>query len=217
MKRGWVKNFGDLYVLEHHKDDIIACPGFGEKSFTRLQQAIDKRRTCTLNQFIAALGIPEVGRHAGRILNRHFGGDWDAFEQAIRDGYDFTRLKDFGRVMHDNIYAWYNDTEEAKLWRPVLKHITFLKEDKIMPENLKNNPFAGKVVVATGKLENYTRDGIQTKLLELGAKPAGSVSKKTDYLIVGEKAGSKLDKARSLGVKILTEEEFEYMQALSKT
>ena len=84
MKRGWVKNFGDLYVLEHHKDDIIACPGFGEKSFTRLQQAIDKRRTCTLNQFIAALGIPEVGRHAGRILNRHFGGDWDAFEQAIR-------------------------------------------------------------------------------------------------------------------------------------
>jgi DNA ligase (NAD+) len=83
VKRGWVKNFGDLYVLEHHKDDIIACPGFGEKSFTRLQQAIDKRRTCTLNQFIAALGIPEVGRHAGRILNRHFGGDWDAFEQAI--------------------------------------------------------------------------------------------------------------------------------------
>ena len=72
-------------------------------------------------------------------------------------------------------------------------------------------------MVATGKLENYTRDGIQTKLLELGAKPASSVSKKTDYLIVGEKAGSKLDKAKSLGVKILTEEEFESMLALSKT
>lgn len=86
-----------------------------------------------------------------------------------------------------------------------------------MSENLKNNPFAGKIVVATGKLENYTRDGIQTKLLELGAKPASSVSKKTDYLIVGEKAGSKLDKAKSLGVTILTEEKFEYMLALSKT
>ena len=85
-----------------------------------------------------------------------------------------------------------------------------------MSENLNNNPFAGKTVVATGKLENYTRDSIQMKLLELGAKPASSVSKKTDYLIVGEKAGSKLDKAKSLGVKILTEEEFEYMLALGK-
>lgn len=85
-----------------------------------------------------------------------------------------------------------------------------------MSENMKNNPFADKIVVATGKLENYTRDGIQTKLLELGAKPASSVSKKTDYLIVGEKAGSKLDKAKSLGVKVLTEEEFEYMLALNK-
>ena len=217
VDRGWVKNFGDLYELERHKAEIVACPGFGEKSFARLQQAIDRRRTCTLNQFIAALGIPEVGRHAGRILNRHFSGDWDAFEQAIRDGYDFTRLEDFGQVMHDNIYTWYNNAEESKLWRPALEHITFLKEDNTMSENMKNNPFADKIVVATGKLENYTRDGIQTKLLELGAKPTSSVSKKTDYLIVGEKAGSKLDKAKSLGVKVLTEEEFESMLALSKT
>ncbi len=209
VDRGWVKNFGDLYELERHKAEIIACPGFGEKSFTRLQQAIDKRRTCTLNQFIAALGIPEVGRHAGRILNRHFGGDWDAFEQAIRDGYDFTQLEDFGQVMHDNIYAWYNNAEEAKLWRPALKQITFLKEDNPMSETMKNNPFSGKTVVATGKLINYTRDGIQMKLLELGARPASSVSKKTDYLIVGENAGSKLDKARSQGVQIINKEEFE--------
>ena len=209
VDRGWVKNFGDLYELERHKAEIIACPGFGEKSFTRLQQAIDKRRTCTLNQFIAALGIPEVGRHAGRILNRHFGGDWDAFEQAIRDGYDFTQLEDFGQVMHDNIYAWYNNAEEAKLWRPALKQITFLKEDNPMSETMKNNPFSGKTVVATSKLINYTRDGIQMKRLELGARPASSVSKKTDYLIVGENAGSKLDKARSQGVQIITEEEFE--------
>ncbi len=84
-----------------------------------------------------------------------------------------------------------------------------------MSENT-NNPFAGKTVVATGKLENYTRDGIQAKLLSLGAKPASSVSKKTDYVIVGEKAGSKLTKAQDLGITILTEEEFEYMLALSK-
>lgn len=76
-----------------------------------------------------------------------------------------------------------------------------------------SNPFAGKTVVATGKLVNYTRDGIQMKLLELGAKPGSSVSKNTDYLIVGEKAGSKLAKARQLGIPTLTEEEFEAMLA----
>ena len=76
-----------------------------------------------------------------------------------------------------------------------------------------SNPFFGKTVVATGKLENYTRDGIQFKLLELGAKPASAVSKSTDYLIVGEKAGGKLDKARQLGVAILTEQQFEALLA----
>lgn len=81
-----------------------------------------------------------------------------------------------------------------------------------MPQSM-NTPFAGKTVVATGKLENYTRDGIQMKLLELGAKPAGSVSKKTDYVIAGEKAGSKLTKAQELGITILTEQQFEDMLA----
>ena len=75
------------------------------------------------------------------------------------------------------------------------------------------NPFNGKTVVATGKLDNYTRDGIQTKLLSLGAKPAGAVSKNTDYLIVGEKAGGKLEKAHQLGVTTLTEAQFEAMLA----
>ena len=78
---------------------------------------------------------------------------------------------------------------------------------------MQNNPFQGKTVVATGKLDNYTRDGIQAKLLSLGAKPAGAVSKNTDFLIVGEKAGSKLDKARQFGVRTLTEAEFESMLA----
>lgn len=74
-----------------------------------------------------------------------------------------------------------------------------------------NNPFAGKTVVATGKLENYTRDGIQNKLLSLGAIPASSVTKKTDFVIVGENAGSKLAKATSMGIRTLTEAEFEAM------
>lgn len=211
VQRGWVKNFGDLYELERHHDEIVAEPGFGEKSFARIQAAVDKRRTCTLNQFIAGLGIPEVGRHAGRDLARYFHGSWTAFEKAIQEHFDFTQLPDFGKTMNDNIYTWYADAEEAMLWRPALRHITFQEEREIMTNH--NNPFAGKNVVATGKLVNYTRTGIQQRLLALGAIPSDSVSKKTDYLIVGENAGNKLAKARSLGVKTLTEQEFRNMAA----
>ena len=213
IRHGWIRNFGDLFTLERHRESIIATPGFGEKSFARLQKAIDKRRTCHLNEFIAALGIPEVGRHAGRILNTHFHGSWEQFEQAIKDNFDFTQLEDFGQIMHDNIYTWYADEESANLWRPALNHITFM-EDETMSTSIKdprNNPFYGKTVVATGKLINYTRDEIQMKLLSLGAKPTGSVTKKTDYLIVGENAGSKLTKALNLGISTLTEDEFEQM------
>ena len=207
---GWIRNFGDLYELEKHREEIVTTEGFGEKSFERLQASIEKSRCCTLAKFIAGLGIPMVGRHAGRDLDRYFHGSWEAFEQAVKDGFDFTQLPDFGETMHNNIYTWYADKEEAKLWRPLLTKIEFEKENINMNTNV-NNPFYGKTIVATGKLENYTRDGIQMKLLELGAKPAGSVTKKTDYLIVGEKAGSKLTKAQQLGIRTLTEEEFEAM------
>ena len=204
---GWIRNFGDLYDLEKHREDIINTEGFGVKSYERLQASIEKSRHCTLAQFIAGLGIPMVGRHAGRDLDRYFHGSWESFEQAIRDGFDFTKLPDFGETMHNNIYTWYADKEEEALWRPLLERIEFIKENLTM--SIKITPLYGKTVVATGKLENYTRDGIQSKLLELGAKPANSVTKKTDYLIVGEKAGSKLTKARQLGIPTLSEQDFE--------
>jgi len=207
---GWIRNFGDLYELEKYRDEIIQADGFGVKSYERLEANIEKSRHCTLAKFIAGLGIPMVGRHAGRDLDRYFDGSWDAFERAIQSGFDFTQLPDFGKIMNDNIYTWYADAEDAKLWRPLLNHIEFVKETSVMTINT-NNPFAGKTIVATGKLVNYTRDGIQMKLLSLGATPASSVTKKTDYVIVGEKAGSKLTKAQQLGIKALTEEEFEQM------
>ena len=209
---GWIRNFGDLYDLAQHREEIVSTEGFGEKSFERLQASIEKSRNCTLAKFIAGLGIPMVGRHAGRDLDAYFHGSWEEFEFAILSGFDFTQLPDFGETMHKNIYQWYQDVEEAKLWRPLLNKINFIKESSTMNTNY-NTPFYGKTVVATGKLENYTRDGIQAKLLELGAKPASSVTKKTDYLIVGEKAGSKLTKAQQLGIRTLTEEEFEDMLA----
>lgn len=193
---GWICNFGDLYTLDRHKDEIINTEGFGVKSYERLQASIDKSRSCTLAKFIAGLGIPMVGRHAGRELDKCFSGSWEAFEQAIKTGFNFTILPDFGTTMHDNICKWYADADEADLWRPLLDHITFIKENTIM--NSTNNPFAGKNVVATGKLVNYTRvcvanslTDIQSRLLEPGAHPASSVTKNTDFLIVGEKAGRK--------------------------
>ena len=210
---GWVRNFGDLYELEQHREDIVRTEGFGERSFDRLQAAIEKSRCCTLAKFIAGLGIPMVGRHAGRDLDRYFHGSWAEFEAAILNGFDFTQLPDFGETMHNNIYTWYADAQEAKLWRPLLRKIQFETKENLTMETTMNNPFAGKTVVATGKLEHYTRDGIQEKLISLGAHPSGAVSKKTDYLIVGEKAGSKLTKAQQLGVKTLTEQEFEDMLA----
>ena len=210
---GWVQNFGDLYDLEQHREEIVRMEGFGEKSFDRLQAAIEKSRRCTLAKFIAGLGIPMVGRHAGRDLDRYFHGSWAEFETAILNGFDFTQLPDFGETMHNNIYTWYADAQEAQLWRPLLRKIQFETKENLTMETTMNNPFAGKTVVATGKLEHYTRDGIQEKLISLGAHPSSAVSKKTDYLIVGEKAGSKLTKAQQLGVRTLTEQEFEDMLA----
>ena len=210
---GWIRDFGDLYDLAQHREAIINTDGFREKSYNRLIQSIEKSRHCTLGKFIAALGIPNVGRHAGRDLERYFHGSWEAFHDAVRNGFDFSQLPDFGETMNKNIHDWYADLAETQLWFPLLDCVIFEKEKEITTMANTNNPFYGKTVVATGKLNNYTRDGIQNKLISLGANPASSVTKNTDYLIVGEKAGSKLAKAQQLGVKTLTEEEFEAMIA----
>jgi len=209
VANGWIKDFGDLYRLDRYRTEFINSPGFGEKLFDRLQASIEESRHCALNQFISGLGIPMVGRSAARTLNTHFQGDWNQFEKAIQEQYDFTQLPDFGQIMHDNIYAWYADDAAAKLWRPVLDQITF--QEMVSEIKTIDNPFVDKIIVASGKLENYSRDGIQEKLIELGAKPTNAVSKKTDYLIVGEGAGSKLSKAQELGIPTLSETQFEDM------
>lgn len=210
ISHGWVKNFGDLYDLEKHHDEIVSTEGFGEKSFERMQAAIDKSRKRTLAQFIAGLGIPTVGRHAGRDLSEYFNGSWAEFEAAILNGFDFTTLPDFGKTMNDNIYKWYADADEAALWRPLLRKIGFIKENENMNINVnRNTELMGKTVVVTGKLMRYTRNEIQLQLIGLGATPASSVTKKTDYVIYGDKPGSKLTKAMNLGIRTLSEEEFE--------
>ncbi len=206
---GWIKNFGDLYELERYREEIVETEGFGEKSFERLQKSIEKSRECTLAKFIAALGIPQVGRHAGRDIDEYFNGSWEDFEAALGYDFDFTKLPDFGKTMNNNIYAWYADKEEEKLWRPLLSKIKFIKEKKVMTNESKNNPFEGKTVVVTGTFQYGTRGAIEARLYGLGAKVASSVSKKTDYVLYGENPGSKLEKAQNLGIKTRSEDEFE--------
>ena len=209
INAGLIRNLSDIYMLKLKHVEMAQLPGFGPKLVQRLLMSIEKSRRCHLYQFIAGLGIPMVGRSASRIIDDYFGGNWNAFETAIQNGFDFTQLQDFGQTMHDNIYDWYADSSAEKLWRPALDHIEFITASPVVVSS--ESVFAGKTVVATGKLVNYTRSGIQEKLLSLGAKPTNSVSKKTDYVIAGEAAGSKLTKALSLGVMVLSEEDFEEM------
>lgn len=212
--KGWIKDFADLYRLDRYRNEIVQTDGFGEKSYARLQASIEKSRHCDLAKFIAAMGIHTVGRTAGRTISEYFHGDWNAFEEAIQNQFDFTQLEDFGETMNSNIYQWYYDEQSRKLWYPLLGILSFQqsKEEKIMKQG-KNTVFAGKTVVATGKLMNYTRNEINEKITSLGAKAGSSVTLKTNYVIAGEKAGSKLQKAKEYGITVLTEQEFESMIA----
>ena len=122
---------------------------------------------------------------------------------------------ELGDTMSSNLHEWFRNSDHLLLWGSLQKELHFengLDAEASREENnmnkTTNNTFAGCTIVATGKLENFTRDGINAKIISLGATPGSSVTKKTDYLICGEKAGSKLAKAEQLGVKILTEQEF---------
>ena len=151
-------------------------------------------------------------RSGCRVLDHYFNGDLQEFASAAVGCFDFASLPDFGETMSQSIWKWFQNYENLKLWKTLQKELNFEKrEDKTMGNmnnNANSNPFNGCTIVATGKLENFTRDGINSKILSLGATAGSSVTRKTNYLICGEKPGSKLAKARELGVPVLTEREF---------
>ena len=193
-----------------YREEIIRLEGFGVKSYENLWASIEASRHTTFERYLVAMDIPLVGRTISRSLGQQFHGSLDDFEQAATGTYDFTQLEDIGTIINDNIHTWFSDMDNLKLWKELQKEMTFEErtEETMNVEQSEQNPFAGRTIVATGKLMNYTRDGIQAKILSLGAKAGSSVSKNTDYLICGDKAGSKLAKAQSLGVRILSEYEF---------
>jgi DNA ligase (NAD+) len=206
INRGWLETFADIYRLDRYRGEIVVMDGFGEKSWRRLWDSIQKSRNTTFERFVVAMDIPMVGRTASRELKRYFDGNLDALVSAVHDGFDFTQLHDFGGILRRNIHSWFRIDKNILLWKEMRKMVNI--ENKTTKTEASENPFSGKTIVVTGTLENFTRNSINAKIEELGAKAGSAVSAKTDFLICGEKAGSKLDKARSLGVTVLTEREF---------
>ena len=216
--RGFLHSYMDIYRLDGHRAEIVKMEGFGEKSWSRLWDAIQRSRDTTFERYLIAMDIPMIGNTASRTLCHQFHGSLAEFEAAVLQRYDFSQLPDFGKILNDNIYQWFRSESNWYLWSELryLVHIQSYRPSVSKPE-AERNPFTGLTVVVTGKVEPYNRDEINAKIESLGAHAGNSVSSKTDYLICGESAGSKLEKARQLGVKILSPDEFFRMAGESVT
>ena len=212
ISAGFLTTYQDLYHLDRYRHQIIGIEGFGIKSYTNLQRSINASRKTTFARYLVAMDIPMIGRTASRALDNYFGGNLDVFEKAATSGFDFTVLPDFGATLSGNIHAWFSVPDNLELWKTLQKEFTFEdRKESITMENKNSvtySPFYGCTIVATGKLEHFTRDGINSKIASLGATAGSSVTRKTSYVICGEKPGSKLTKAQELGIPVLTEQEF---------
>src|SRR5215467_8612162 len=212
-EHGWVKEPADIFTLEERnaKIRLEEVEGFGETSVRNLFAAIAVRREIALERFIYALGIRHVGETTAVALARGY-GSWDAFHEAclkLADGDDDTRndmdtLDQIGDTVIDSLRDYFAEAHNRRRIERLARQVTIHAAEK--PRS--DSTVAGKTVVFTGTLETMTRDEAKASAERLGAKVSGSVSKKTDYVVVGPGAGSKLTDAKKLGVKILTEDEW---------
>ena len=198
-----VKAIPELYKLE--KEKLLVLDKFGEKKAKNLMDSIENSKECSLDSFIYALGIPNVGKKTAKDLASKF-KNLDNIKVAIYE--DLINVQDIGDIVAQSIIEFFSQDK-------IIQSISELLQLGVNPtyEEIATleNIFINKTVVVTGTLVNYSRIEIKEKLEALGVNIASSVSKKTDYVLVGEEPGSKYDKAVSLGVKVLTEEEFEQM------
>ena len=204
IDKGWIHSFKDIHHLSDHKEEWQRCDGFGKKSVENILDAIEKSRNITLDRFICALSIDGVGKSASKTISDAFNGNFNEFINAFDNGFDWMALTDVGDITAQNIneYLTKNEVEIKEL----AKEFNFILPAKV---EIKENPFSGKTLCVTGKLEHFSRDSINAKIVELGAKSAGSVSKNTDYLITNEASGSsKYKKAIELNIPIISESEF---------
>ena len=203
-ERGLVKDVAGLFDLPNKEAELAALERMAEKSAQNLCRAIEISRNRGLSRLITGMGIRHVGARASEILAQHF-GDMDALVQANVE--ELSAIPEIGDITAQSIVEFFA--------RPDTQQI--IENFKRAGVNMKSlsmplpggGALAGKTFVVTGRLAKYTRQQIENKIRSLGGRTGSSVSKKTDYLIAGESAGSKLDKARELGVTVLTEEEFD--------
>ena len=205
ISNSYLREFKDIYALSTHSKELAQLPGLGAKSVEKLLVSIEKSRAVKLENFICALGIPNIGLTASKTIAKYCDGEWDKFVELFKSYFDWTKLDDFGHVMAEEMDEYLDTYFHDKL-KYLAEEMKFIAPEK---QQITENPFAGKILVVTGKLNHFTRDSINEKITSLGAKTAGSVSKKTDYLITNEASGSsKYKKAMELGVPIITEDEF---------
>ena len=194
-----LKSIPDLYDLG--PQDYMGLQGFGERRINNLMAAIERSKDCTLGAFIFAIGIPNVGAKTAKDLARRF-GTIEALRSATVE--QLTGVPDVGEIVARSIVEFFADPSIAAQVDRLLAHGV-----KPRPEEVQqDSPISGKTIVVTGTLEKLDRRQAEALIESLGGKAAGSVSKKTDYVLAGESAGSKLTKARELGVRVLNEQEF---------
>jgi len=208
---GLVKNFADLYKLDLFQ--IMQLERIGQKSANNILQSIKNSKTQFLWRLIAALGIPNVGGHSAQILADKF-GSLDALmnapKSAPKDAPEKIRKKtlegtnQIGRGMAQSIYDYLHDTENLAILREMLA--AGIKPQT--PKKKASDVLSGMIIVVTGKLKTFTRQQIEQMIKDHGGKVSSSISKKTTFLIAGENAGSKLEKAQKLDVKVIDENEF---------
>ena len=202
LEKNLIQNAADLYYIK--AEDIAKMDKLGEKSADNLIAALEKSKTNPLYRLINALGIRHIGEKAAKILAKKY----KTIDNLISaDVEDLSKLSDIGEKMAQSVVEFFSHKENIEFIER-LKNAGVLCEDNTS-EQVTDNRFEGKVFVLTGTLENYKRSDAAKIIENLGGKTSSSVSKKTDYVLAGAEAGSKLTKAQSLGVRILSEVEFE--------
>lgn len=201
----WISEFKDIYHLKEYRCLWAGFSGFGEKSVDKILDAIEKSRDVKLENFICALSIDGVGKSASKTIADAFNGDFDAFYGAFKSGYNWADLQDIGDKTASNIIKYLTENEAEIV--DLASEMRFVVPTKI---EVIENPFIGKSICCTGKLNTFTRDSINAKIVELGAKVASGVSAKTDYLITNtpDSGSSKNVNAKKFGTKIITEAQF---------
>ena len=206
LELGFIKNAGDIYNLKSHEEELVKIEKMGKRSVEKLLESIEESKKRDYSKVLYALGIPFIGKYSGKLLANASGNIDKLMNMSIEELIEIDGVGDKGAKA---VYDFFRDSENLQLIEVLrgygLQFAQEVKEEQSSEERI----FEGKTFLFTGTLKNFKREEIKEEIEKLGGKNLSAVSKNLDYLIIGEKAGSKLKKAQELGtVKILTEDEF---------